>query len=355
MLDSLKDWTRSQMIAMSWPGKSFIKIESPVLSISKELAKADPSDVPGLKAELLQAINEGWYLDDVTSDLTASRYDTPLHRMIRLDMHDMAIALIKAGADVNAMTLCYETPLHYAVRAGDIVLVQELIKAGAHLGYQTYGKQTALDIAHENGNIDMVKLLIAAGANTCDYSQANGLRKPQHVQNQMFQRHNDATEILLWHQYNVENEFARKKCLLEQYGMELPNELYAKISEQLMQQVPFKISENFKQEIMTGALPYEPLAAEAELDSSFKGVAKLATGKFFREHLLQDPATNPLEANLCYKAICRAFKNLRSEREIPATLNLQQRTALVETLSNPAQGLSETELKKSITAKLRTL
>jgi len=350
MLDSLKDWTRSQMIAMSWPGKSFIKIESPVLSISKKLAKADPSDVPRLKAELLQAINEGWYLNDVTSDLTASSYDTPLHRMVNLGMHDMAIALIQAGADVNAMSS--ETPLHYAVRAGDIVLVQELIKAGAYLEDQTYGRQTALDIAHENGNIDMVKLLIAAGANTW---QANGLRKSQHVQNQMFQRHNDATEIILWHQYNVENEFARKKCLLEQYGMELPHELYAEISEKLMQQAPFKISENFKQEIMAGALPYEQLAAETWLDSSFTAVAKLATGKLFREHLLQDPIINPLEAKLCYKAICRAFKNLRCEREIPATLNVQQRSALVETLSNPAQGLSETELKKSITAKLRAL
>ncbi len=57
--------------------------------------------------------------------------DTPLHVMLwRGDVHAV-IALIDAGADVNAVGDMSETPLHIAVRNEDVAGIEALLHAGA--------------------------------------------------------------------------------------------------------------------------------------------------------------------------------------------------------------------------------
>lgn len=356
MLDSLKDWGNRQLINMSWPGRSLFKIESQVHRISEELRYAkllNPSDdVLGLKAKLQQAIKAGWYLDSGTT------WQNPLHIMLDLDMHDMAIALIQAGADISVRNIMEHTPLHRAVQKGDIVLAKELIKAGAELDCEaTYGRN-AVSFALERRDLAMMKLLIEAGASTQEPVCAESYLT-NNITIYLYEPKNDAKDFLKCHQHIKQIQLARQKWALEQSSVELPSDLYFHIFEEVKRQAildaPFNLSEELKKEVVQQYIsPYEP-TSEEEVDDSFKAVAKLATGKFFRENLLQDPVANPLEANLCYKSILRAFKNVASEWKMPTTLNLQQRSHLVEALSSPNQSLKQSELKNIITATLSSL
>ncbi|MDP3194787.1 ankyrin repeat domain-containing protein [Tabrizicola sp.] len=57
--------------------------------------------------------------------------DTPLHVMLWRNDTGAALALIEAGARVNAAGDMSETPLHIAVRQQNLQAVDALLKAGA--------------------------------------------------------------------------------------------------------------------------------------------------------------------------------------------------------------------------------
>ncbi|XP_049770081.1 receptor-interacting serine/threonine-protein kinase 4-like [Schistocerca cancellata] len=73
-------------------------------------------------------------------------------------------ALLKAGADVEAMDGNMETALHWAAKQGHVEVARHLLEAGAEVEARNDRKSTPLQIAAENGHAAMVRLLIASNA-----------------------------------------------------------------------------------------------------------------------------------------------------------------------------------------------
>jgi len=86
--------------------------------------------------------------------------DTPLHVMVWRDNNHAVLALIEAGADVNAVGDMSETPLHVALRKQNLVVIEAMLKAGATLTRVSEFGQTPLDVAKEIGG-ETLKLLAA--------------------------------------------------------------------------------------------------------------------------------------------------------------------------------------------------
>lgn len=125
------------------------------------------------------------YKVDLTARDTYSQ--TALHDAAAAGQAEIAAALIKAGADVNALQLGYElpcgsgaeqipsntTPLHFAARSGDPATIKVLIAAGAKVNAVTKDGETPLMQAavsdryravKEEFRLKNVEYLIAAGA-----------------------------------------------------------------------------------------------------------------------------------------------------------------------------------------------
>jgi ankyrin repeat protein len=77
---------------------------------------------------------------------------------------ESALALIAAGADVNAAEPDGTTALHWAARGGMASLVELLLGAGAAAGAANRYGVTPLQLAAENGDAAIMRALLAAGA-----------------------------------------------------------------------------------------------------------------------------------------------------------------------------------------------
>ncbi|XP_049944824.1 ankyrin repeat and KH domain-containing protein 1-like isoform X2 [Schistocerca serialis cubense] len=73
-------------------------------------------------------------------------------------------ALLKAGADVEAMDGNMETALHWAAKQGHVEVARRLLEAGAEVEARNDRKSTPLQMAAERGHAAMVQLLIASNA-----------------------------------------------------------------------------------------------------------------------------------------------------------------------------------------------
>ncbi|XP_049843418.1 ankyrin repeat, PH and SEC7 domain containing protein secG-like isoform X3 [Schistocerca gregaria] len=73
-------------------------------------------------------------------------------------------ALLKAGADVEAMDGNMETALHWAAKRGHVEVARRLLEAGAQVEARNNRKSTPLQMAAESGHAAMVRLLIASNA-----------------------------------------------------------------------------------------------------------------------------------------------------------------------------------------------
>ena len=72
---------------------------------------------------------------------------------------ESALALIRAGADVNAKQRHGWTPLHAAAQSGDRTLVEALLAAGADPSLAHDAGKTPADLARERGDDDVARLL----------------------------------------------------------------------------------------------------------------------------------------------------------------------------------------------------
>ena len=97
--------------------------------------------------------------DDVKKD-----FNSPLYHAVNKDNTVIVEALLKAGANANAINKTGMTPLYIAVEKNNIEIARMLLKAGAKpdLG-QNYN--IPLHAAVKNRNIEIIKLLRAHGAN----------------------------------------------------------------------------------------------------------------------------------------------------------------------------------------------
>lgn len=84
--------------------------------------------------------------------------DTPLHVLLRRKNSIGAIALIEAGADVNAVGDMSETPLHLAVKNDDVLVAAALIARGADPDSPSEFDQTPRSLA-TNASREMRQLL----------------------------------------------------------------------------------------------------------------------------------------------------------------------------------------------------
>ena len=96
---------------------------------------------------------------------------TPLHCAASQGYNDIAVLLIKSGADFNAETPQKETALHLACKCACSQLALYLIAKGANINQTDAQGITPLMLAAGNRNsYDLIRILIKldAGVNTCD-------------------------------------------------------------------------------------------------------------------------------------------------------------------------------------------
>ncbi|MGQ0650262.1 MAG: ankyrin repeat domain-containing protein [Gemmatimonadaceae bacterium] len=90
---------------------------------------------------------------------------TPLHVASQVGSGPVVVALLTAGADVNAATTDGATPLHFAALAGDAAAVKALIERNADINAREPGLgQTPLMLAAARGRTEAVKVLLQRGA-----------------------------------------------------------------------------------------------------------------------------------------------------------------------------------------------
>ena len=90
---------------------------------------------------------------------------TALHRALEKEINpQIAVHLIRAGANVNAEDDEKDTPLHYAVNMGNVDLVKALLKAGADPDAENSKRMNALMIAVVKDDVKMIQILVSAGA-----------------------------------------------------------------------------------------------------------------------------------------------------------------------------------------------
>jgi ankyrin repeat protein len=111
-------------------------------------------------------------LDEVISQISRDglnarlelRDETPLIWAVSEGYPDVAIALINAGADLNARNSDGNTALLRSACEGRPELTRVLIDAGAQLNIQNNDGYTALILARRRGHEDIAELLLQAGA-----------------------------------------------------------------------------------------------------------------------------------------------------------------------------------------------
>ncbi len=97
---------------------------------------------------------------DINLEQKNSDGQTPLLFATYLQRNEIALELMKAGANVNAQDKILNSPFLYAGAEGNLEIVKEALKHGANFNvFNRYGG-TALIPAAEKGHLEMVRLLV---------------------------------------------------------------------------------------------------------------------------------------------------------------------------------------------------
>jgi len=112
---------------------------------SKQQSLAFYAVSTGDQTTLQLMVDNGWEITKVSD--SASK--TVLHRAAQVGNTPAVALLLKAGAQVDAVTQWKETPLHMAARNGKLACVKALVESGASLDKQTIGGDTALVLSRK--------------------------------------------------------------------------------------------------------------------------------------------------------------------------------------------------------------
>lgn len=103
-------------------------------------------------------------LQDLLNDGASSNTMGAIHLAATHDHMDVVLALLSAGADINALNAVGQTPLHCAARNGFDNMVNELLRLEASVNAKDENEYTALHGAAAHGYVDVVRTLLHAGA-----------------------------------------------------------------------------------------------------------------------------------------------------------------------------------------------
>jgi len=95
---------------------------------------------------------------------------TPLHRACQEGHAEVALILLKAGADIHKEDDYKQASLHWAAFSGELSVVQVLLQHGAFIEQRCQNGNTPLFVACLGGKIRVVQYLLAQG---CDSFAAN--------------------------------------------------------------------------------------------------------------------------------------------------------------------------------------
>lgn len=138
------------------------KFHSPEIKSSHPLHFAVTTNQPILLTAIIQDY-------DINQIEPTTGY-TPLHCAATQSYHEIAITLVKSGADINAVTLEKETALHLACKSACAQLALYLVAKGADVNQTDSQGRTALMLAASNRNsYDLIRILIKLHANVSAY------------------------------------------------------------------------------------------------------------------------------------------------------------------------------------------
>eukprot|EP00736_Rhodelphis_marinus_P012555 Rmarinus@m.20720 len=89
---------------------------------------------------------------------------TPLHLAVGDHLSEIAVELLRYGAEVNHKDNVARTPLHLACWAGSVSCVSVLVRAGADLSLRNFAGRTPLHVAAVYGHTAVGRFLVNAGA-----------------------------------------------------------------------------------------------------------------------------------------------------------------------------------------------
>ncbi|HMC54130.1 MAG TPA: ankyrin repeat domain-containing protein [Gemmatimonadaceae bacterium] len=126
---------------------------------------------------------------------------TPLHLAAERGDHELAVSLLKAGADPAAVTrIGRYTPLHVAAKGGHHLVVRALVDAKADVGALTTTGAAPLHFAAASGSSEAVTILLEHGADV-------DVREPQWGQTPLMfaaaSGRTEAVKVLLAHGADV--------------------------------------------------------------------------------------------------------------------------------------------------------
>ena len=112
-------------------------------------------------------------------DADWKEYGTPLLNAIYEGRTELAIALIAAGADLEASNLyrSQKKALHSAAAQGQLTVIEALLAHGANINARDQYEQTPLYLAARSGQTKVVQALLKAGADP----SPEGARQPLHA------------------------------------------------------------------------------------------------------------------------------------------------------------------------------
>ncbi len=104
-------------------------------------------------------LDAGAAVNAVSRNQTFARLVTPIHSAVAGGWLSIVRFLLSRGADVNARQSGGDTPLHAAAFAGNADMVRELLRHGGDPLLRSDDHRTAADLAHDRGFQEIARLL----------------------------------------------------------------------------------------------------------------------------------------------------------------------------------------------------